>query len=254
MTMAAQLMAAGADQQLIAAKLQESHEIDSLPVSTISENEKSEKPAVTEAPIEAESEQSTLPPDSIAISHGEEKAVETALPKQPKSQPEPTNYPTSTLPPTVVPEKISKPSPPEAIVPEQKPETIAAEAVAPPLLGGILNATTDLAAEDNRRELENQQNKTILSHSYLGGAEPDHNTLINSAIQTNDTQSVDIFSGGPLASLPPTINLPLPPSLPDFSTLPPPPLPDFKAVTPEPISSVSSEPATNDPSQFKIPG
>lgn len=248
MTMAAQLMAAGADQQLIAAKLQESHEIDSLPVSTISDDEKSEKPAVVEEPIKTESEQSTLPPDTIAISHGEEKAVETALPKQPVSQPDPTNYPTSTLPPTVGSEKITLPKPPPP------PANVMPEVVAPPLLGGILNATTDLAAEDTRRELENQQNKTILAHSYLGGAEPNHDSLINSAIQSNDTPSVDIFSGGPLASLPPTINLPLPPSLPDFSTLPPPPLPEFNAPPQEPIKSVSSEPATNDPSQFKIPG
>jgi hypothetical protein len=42
-----------------------------------------------------------------------------------------------------------------------------------PQFGGALNATTEQAADDARREIENDQNKTILSHSaYLGGDAP----------------------------------------------------------------------------------
>jgi len=42
-----------------------------------------------------------------------------------------------------------------------------------PVLGGTLNATAEVAADDARRAAENDQNKTILSHSYLGGADTD---------------------------------------------------------------------------------
>ncbi|MDD3035494.1 MAG: hypothetical protein PHO93_01085 [Candidatus Saccharimonadaceae bacterium] len=79
MTMSAQLMAAGADQQLIAAKLQESHEIDSLPPPAQSEEpvevkENTEIPPTSEKPSEEnENEpmgQSTLPPDEFKINHG----------------------------------------------------------------------------------------------------------------------------------------------------------------------------------------
>lgn len=38
-----------------------------------------------------------------------------------------------------------------------------------PSMGGTLNATTDEAEEDNRQELNNDQNRTILSHGYVGG-------------------------------------------------------------------------------------
>ena len=38
-----------------------------------------------------------------------------------------------------------------------------------PSLGGTLNATSEQAAEDARREAISGQNKTILSHAYLGG-------------------------------------------------------------------------------------
>lgn len=41
-----------------------------------------------------------------------------------------------------------------------------------PILGGTLNATSEQAAEDSRREAEADQNKTILSHSVIGHDEP----------------------------------------------------------------------------------
>jgi len=246
MTMAAQLMAAGADQQLIAAKLQESHEIKSLPSNSI--NNKAEIPVIAEIPIESNNGQSTLPPDSLAISHQLNTAIDTTTKDMPLETPLPqpessTDYSKSTLPPTYMPKELS----------QDVVSTIPEVAVSPSL-GGILNATTDQAAEDTRRELENQQNKTILTHSYLGGIGPSHDTAINSVGQKEDTQNVDIFANVPISNALPTVSLPLPPSLPNFSTLPPPPIPDFSVTSQAPKAITPSVLAANDPSQFKIPG
>jgi hypothetical protein len=279
MTIAAQLMAAGADQQLIAAKLQESHEIKDLSVNPVSNGIK--EPAAMEIPVESD-EQSTLPPGKLTISHGDTTPVVVeAIPEIkpeviPSSQPELDDVPTSTLPP-------------EAPVEESRSNVVNTlpEPASEPSLGGTLSATADQAAEDARRELENQQNKTILSHSYLSGDELVSRAPINSVGQTDDTKMVDIFanntipgvaSPSPVSTIeppiiplgsptglsitppvmqpivqPPVMDLPLPPPLPDFSTLSPPPLPDFNA-TPEVGSMAASAPISSDPRQFRIPG
>jgi hypothetical protein len=242
MTMAAQLMAAGADQQLIAAKLQQSHEINDSPISTL--NEKVETPIEANGSTTSKNEQSTLPSDSVSISHEPDVPANEVVATPPvvsTLQPQSTDSSMSTLPSVNTPTK-----PPQDIA------KATSEVVAPPLLGGILNATTNEAAEETRRESVDQQNKTILNHSYLGS--PSHDTAINSVGQKEDTQSVDIFSDAPISTIPPTIDLPLPPPVPDFSTLPPPPVPDFNALSLEPKPSAPPVLSANDPSQFKIPG
>jgi len=280
MTTAAKLMAAGADQQLIAAKLQESHEINEL--STVPENISTETPVLTiekSLPVEPvyEHPESTLPPDNFTISHEPESVVDTNLDTTVASslpQPEAiVDYSNSTLAPAYLPEA------PALDVVSAMPETTAIE----PSLGGTLSATADQAAEDARRELESQQNKTILSHSYLGAPE---STIapINGSNQREDTKLVDIFSGDQTPGVtqspysdtvlprttgidnviepigvpqmviqPPIFDLPLPPPLPDFSTLPPPISGfDVNPVVPETIQQPIS-PIT-DPTQFRIPG
>ena len=252
MTMAAQLMAAGADQQLIAAKLQESHEINSLPANSINGDVQPTVVAEPE-PVESNNDQSTLPPGgSLSISHEPDVSTiaEEAAPLESSSLPpvvEPIDYSAaSTLAPAYAP-----------VAPSENIVSTTPDATAAPLLGGILNATTDQAAEDARRELEEQQNKTILSHSYLNGAEnqiiPD--VPMNGMGQAEDTQNVDIFATGPIAGGAPAIDLPLPPPvMPDFSTLPPPPLPDFSAPAADPALSTLPPAIVSDPRQFKIPG
>lgn len=243
MTMAAQLMAAGADQQLIAAKLQQFHEINDSPSSTL--DEKTEVPIVADGSTTSKNEQSTLLSDSVSISHEPDTTVNVVVDATPPvvsiPQPQSTDSSMSTLPPVYIP-----------IKPPQDIAKATSEVVAPPLLGGILNATTNEAAEETRREAVDQQNKTILNHSYLGS--PSHDTAINSVGQTENVQSVDIFSNAPMQSMPPTVDLPLPPPVPDFSTLPPPPMPDFNALSLEPKPSAPPVLVANDPSQFKIPG
>jgi hypothetical protein len=264
MTLSAQLMAAGADQQLIAAKLQESHAVgpsSSISVDKITTPKDKDKTG-SSTPIIPVSEKATTPPEILLVSH-EPKVTEKDEPSPPEpatpTQIKDFNPPTSTLPPV---EKVN-----EVISDVNSPKEGTAEE---PLLGGILSSTTEQAAEDARRELENQQNKTILSHSYLEGSDASQTAPINSANQAEDTKIVDIFDDAPSSSNistlaapvdvpppppPPSTGLPLPPPLPDFSTLPP--------SEPSPIVSSDSEsflhtstlPPTdpNDPSQFQIP-
>lgn len=266
MSMAAQMMATGADQQLIAAKLQESHEIDALPIRAM------DKP-------EAEAK-SVEPTDNFMIPHDDDlkgktiEEIEESLPT-PRKTVEMESEPTAE--PQQIPEPVL-PMPPEVPTIEEPVSdqvTAKSEVVEEPLLGGILNATSDQAAEDARRELEEQQNKTILAHSYLGG-DGSQPASINSAIQEEGDKDIDIFSASPnnvkdqistpvdtnapVTTIPPSSEVPLPPPppIPDFSTLPPastlppdetPPLPGPQ----EGLPPTSTLPDDNDPSQFKIP-
>lgn len=315
MTLAAQLMAAGADQQLIAAKLQESHEVNTLPRASVEKTASSE--ITKEQPIEPATEKPEPPKDTLEISHDEpepepepaptpEPEPESQLEPQPQPAQEETDEPTDE--PTIegfkpmqetpsepepdltpyIPAPIPVPEPeavelPQPILPpaEKAPDAKITDMSSPkagaaeePLLGGILNSTSDQAAEDARRELERQQNKTILSHSYLEGSDGSQVAPINSATQTEDTKIVDIFDEAPTgtSTVPPatsTLNIPPPPP-PPVSTpttgLPlPPPLPDFSTLPTEPASTTPSAsesvppsstlppPDPNDPSQFQIP-
>lgn len=173
MTMAAQLMAAGADQQLIAARLSESHELK--PDTAIgSVKDVSEEDGLIDMPVdggsedmgvEGQSESSGSANGELKINHQEEEIV-----------------PTSTLPP----EQID-------------PENITSAEAEEPVFGGTLNATTDQAEEDNRRRQDDKKNRTILSHSYLAGSEPNVAAAINSNAQPNiaQTENIDIFAQSP---------------------------------------------------------
>jgi hypothetical protein len=294
MTLAAQLMAAGADQQLIAAKLQESHEINTLP--SVSVKKIATAKSTMEKPIEPTTGQPAPPTDTLEISH--ESDIEppvlndeykpmsgTPIEPQPEpapaapvpafesikaSEPEPVEPPASTLP-------LAEANNVEPITNVSSQNTGPVEE---PLLGGILNSTSDQAAEDARRELERQQNKTILSHSYLEGSDGGQINPINSANQAEDTKIVDIFDEPtssvstvspaaaqvvippppppPTITTTPTAGLPLPPPLPDFSTLPTEPASPESTVSNNPDSESPSStlpppPDPNDPSQFQIP-
>lgn len=292
MTIAAQLMAAGADQQLIAAKLQESHEINSIAVVPTANNVV--KPTTTNTPNEiSDDSQSTLPTGALKIAHvnttTDVQPLETVLP-----QPNLTDYSTSTL----------APAPDPVIIPAEVPQNLVSTTpeLAPdvPLIE-TLNSSSDQSAEDARRELDKQQDDAVITHSYLD--EPSLSTVapINSVGQTEDTKNVDIFESGlapvvaspvdkvstlppvevpPESSVrssfrdndevkaaieaelgaqpivqPPKLDLPLPPPLPDFSTLPPPPpLHDFNTPFLASNPVVTPTPVADDPSKFRIPG
>jgi len=280
MTIAAQLMAAGADQQLIAAKLQESHEINVLADEPSEQDSTQPIPELEPEVIEAEVPSSTLPVGSLVVDHKPditpEQSLDTIVANANNNISTISNDELADIQPDlpVAPEVSSTLSPVYAAEGSLQSEGSPTEE---PSLGGALNATTDQAAEDTRRDMSDQQNKTILTHSYLGDSEPDNATPINGIGQVEDSKDVDIFAGDttppatneePLTGervimppqqvvQPPVLDLPLPPELPDFSTLPPPTsVSNFNAPasTQQPEPSTIPAPANNDPAQFKIPG
>ncbi|HEY5695729.1 MAG TPA: hypothetical protein VIQ80_02750, partial [Candidatus Saccharimonadales bacterium] len=96
-----------------------------------------------------------------------------------------------------------------------------------PSMGGTLNATTEQAEKDKRRDLEDERNRTILTHgsgnSYVGGSTPAFQSPLNAASQPpEEQQMVDPFRS---ETPEPTFN-----AVP--STAPPLSVADLQAVTP----------------------
>ena len=236
MTVAATLMSAGADQQLIATELQAAHTIQS-PAEEVEEETPEEE---SDVEIDQESGDGSLTiknhdPSSLDITHegesladldrrvlgdkkakkkvaeeveilqeeaaheeAEEEALEVAeeaadAPReerfpQPDEAPaeQPVSEPSAYAPPEVVdayqeePASLIGPSIIEGqdAIAQPTPPAVPAVGTAyaqdediEPTLGGTLNATTEQAAEDSRREEESSKNHTILSHAYLGADE-----------------------------------------------------------------------------------
>lgn len=231
MTMAAQLMAAGANQQLIAAKLEEAHEIgpdkpddsddssNSDGTTDLSEGEstklsKAEKTEKTETEKDGE----------LAINHEksgtlEQVAVATATENQAeaaKTAEEELAEQLSHVAPAASADKPSvsdlhkdlasasadleaaaeQPVVNEPVLPQvdvQTPEE------GEPMLGGTLNATTEQAQHDNQSEIDADRNKTILSHGgnkYIGDSQPTFQAPFNAATDDVDAEPdvPDIFA------------------------------------------------------------
>jgi hypothetical protein len=207
MTIAAQLMGAGADQQLIATKLEEANEVE--PEATAPKEEDNDKgESLTEG------EATPLP-----------KQPKAAAPKRADGELLISHEPAGTL--DEVAEAVNKErleasarAAERALEEqhEQQAAAVAAEPVAPrgavqytpptseapaaeltePTFGGTLNATSEQAEEDKRREIANDKNKVILSHSYIGGSQPSYDAPINGAVsgQSSEPSVADVFSGG----------------------------------------------------------
>jgi len=243
MTMAAQLMAAGANQQLIAARLEEAHEIgpdkdDDNPENehsdgstSLSEGEstkltKSPKPKKKKKP-EADGE--------LSISHAkrgtlDEVAAETAAENQEEAAKTAEEALAEQLS-GVVPgaststindlEKDLASASADAVQPMADPQLPPVVTATPdadgPSMGGTLNATTEQAQHDKERELEDDRNRTILTHassSYVDSADqPSFQAPFNAAAEEEKAQNqevVDIFNDG----LPPISAAPSEPAAP----------------------------------------
>ncbi len=217
MTMAAQLMAAGANQQLIAAKLEEAHEISSDEPTT--EDDKTDansdgttslaEGAGSKIDKKAKTEEVPETPDSnggLSIQHDTDaQLAEAEQAVEQQSGTEAAEKAESALASqleVVAPAAVS----PSPSVDDLKKDLASAtadveEAAATPAaasidtsnssvevpmpdyeptIGGTLNATTEQAAEEKRREAQSTQNRTILSHdnSLVENADsgPMHNT------------------------------------------------------------------------------
>lgn len=229
MTIAATLMAAGADQQLIANELQAVVEPEPVVLP---------EPVELEAPVEAPSATVDTATGGLSIQHDEPvKAVEEPAPEP---VPEPEVQPTETL--AELEARVKEPEPEPVEVPE--PEIISVQAAAPepvepeaPLMGGVLNATTTQAEQDAKALEAEDQNRTILSHAYLSADETPQTpgqaavgleSPAEESVASNETplqaSHERVIEPLPPSSEPeeipvpePQVTLPMPPPIPDFS-------------------------------------
>jgi len=223
MTMAAQLMASGANQQLIAAKLEEAHEISETPTESSDTDDankdgttdlkegapskvKRSKKKLGEEPKAGEAEvkkDETAADGSLAISHEregdlDEVAREVAHDNQEDAASKAEEALADQLQ-SVAPNAAatSKPS-----VEDLQKDIAAAKdeiendtnlADLEPSFGGTLNATAEQAAEDKRSEEEKDRNKTILSHTSTpiqSDAVPTFpSSPINASVEAEEEQS-----------------------------------------------------------------
>jgi len=220
LTVAAALMSAGADQQLISNELQAARQVVELPQNDDenSENSSENSPENTElnisnnkAETSENSNDGTLTiekdrdPTSLEIVHdkesladldlrvlGEEEAKAKVIKEVEILEEEAANNEdvVSNEQPVGNEQPANNEQPDDGMVFEATPLKPISNAYATeedeiePTLGGALNATTEQAADDARREAENSQNKTILSHAYLGNSDetqPSGDVLTSSA-------------------------------------------------------------------------
>lgn len=258
MTVAGQLMNAGANQQLIASKLEEAHEIGSTApknnndgTTDLAEGEstKLSSDKAASGPKKKNQKKPEKADDgSLTISHEKQgdvdevaaatlseeqeaaaKRAEEEIAKQaqqvPKEQqseaareaeqnlaqqlstvaPSPAGTPSlADLQKDIaaasedVDEAATQPPASSPVVSPVKTQEPLPEQEAEPSFGGTLNATTEQAAEEKRRELKSDQNHTILTHggnSYVGDSSPTFQSPLNAATQTEYEPTVpDPFS------------------------------------------------------------
>ena len=217
MTVAANLMAIGANQQLVAMKIAESEARAERP-QAIEEAKDRKKPGADKKSSESEQARAD---GALSINHEKEGSLDevshqtiqekrheaaqsaqtklahiemvnnSVVPSQTDSaasnddkeddEPAPVNPPEIKLPPV------------QSSVKTSTPEPIGST----PLMGGTLNATTEQAAKDKERELQNNQNKTILTHGeYIGSNEPSFgDTPLNAAMgKSDEPPKIDPFA------------------------------------------------------------
>lgn len=283
MTVAAQLMGAGANQQLIASKLEEAHEIgQEAPVSEGSSDKSENSDGTTDLSEgkstklnkkkEAKKQEEPKPEEpkkddgSLTISHEKKgdldevaaqteeeqrkaaaEAAEEELAKQAKEVPEKNqseaaakaeenlaNQLAGVAPvaaantPSVADlqkdlaeasndiDEASQQAPSSAAAPEPAPaaaplsgavsEEMWKNKDSAPLMGGILNATTEQAASDSRQAIEADRNRTILSHggAYVGDQSPTFQSPLNAAVlPVSDPPMVDPLQDTTPAAPPP---------------------------------------------------
>lgn len=281
MTVSAALMSAGADQQLIANELQALREAPA-------QEEAPDEPTITEdesdVEIDATSNDGSLTikkdhdPSALEITHenetladldrrvlGDEKAKEKVIDEVEATQEEAAEEERKE-------EAASETVPPIVSVTTDEPISAAYSAedeVVEPTLGGTLNATTEQAAEDAQREIDNDQNRTILSHSYLGGDAADTEVHSAYAVENNtpiqqestpapmevggersiqplmeEAQAAALPASDPAPVVPPTSAYAPNPTPTDLGLPLPPPLPDFSQVNSVPMPAIPLPPTS----------
>lgn len=211
MTVAADLMAAGANQQLIAVQLEQANEISTNEPPT---SQEARPEAQTEALVTEKNEDEVGSNGELNISHEyrgdvDEVAEQVALNRQKEAAKEAESRLAQRLSGAGG-QALNIPKEPLAPVTEAGAyEETPIKGAAPddswpasePSMGGTLNATTEEAADAKRRETEDMKNRTILSHDsgrYLGG-EPTYNNPISASVKSEDAEPEvrDIFEAAP---------------------------------------------------------
>lgn len=211
MTMAAQLMAAGANQQLIAAKLEEAHEIGPDKPADYSSDSDNHSDGTTDMNDGESTKLSSnqASDGGLAIAHEkhgslDEVAKQTAVEQQQeaaKTAEEELAEQLSSVAPAAAPSTndIQKDLESAASEPTLPPVEVQVPNDDEPLLGGTLNATAEQAQHDKQQEIDADRNKTILSHGgnkYVGDSQPTFKSPFNAASDDSagDQPSVDIFA------------------------------------------------------------
>ncbi len=240
MKLAADLMAAGANQQLIAVQLEQA-EVISAPQSAKVERQSEPIPNAVASQTPAEQPQHN---GELSINHEmkgtlDEVAGQVEQVNQTAAAHEAEGELNRQLHPQF--EPMALPPVQSPVDYEETPmggaSSARREAQDEPSFGGTLNATTEVAAENNRQELEGDKNHTILSHdggNYMT-AQPAYQAPISAATdasQRDEPEVRDIFSDdltakAPLEPTPAIHDLHTPPAMfapkPWPSALPEPP-------------------------------
>ena len=210
MTVAAQLMAAGADQQLIATKLQESHEIgQSASVTGGAESPTSNAYSVQPTPGQSLSIShagETLEEITNSVKAGKIQSVEAPAPAAVEA-PEPAAAPAVSLSNAYALE--SEPSvEPLASAPIESPATPAPEpaVVQPAVVEPVAAVTAPAPVEE----------PAPASHAYMSD-QPTYNASMNGTAGAADGPSVDIFAGQPPSAPAPNSAYALDPELAETS-------------------------------------
>ena len=214
MTLAAELMAVGANQQLIATKLAEGQAIKT---EEHSKSEQSQQAADNAADDKADDDDGgdgsnfkvergrrsrTADPrrddGALSISHERRGSLdEVAKQTRAEEQDAAARAATAQLDRLRAASAASGRNGTPSTSPSIGASVSAEPETATPLLGGTLNATTERAAEDKRRDLDTDQNKTILHHgTYVGESRPAlGESPLNAAMgKSDEPPSVDPFA------------------------------------------------------------
>lgn len=185
MTMSAQLMAAGANQQLIAKNLEEAST-----VATGDLHEESTAVSKTEAPKPKDGE--------MRVEHDSNKDIKPMVETPPL-----TEKPADAASPQPGLEADAMSSNASPLIGHSKVSSWR-DLPPPPLTGGTLNATTEQAQEDKQRSEKEDRNRVLLSHDGLLGAA---DTAASSATAMNSSSlppaeppRVDVFATPPNSS------------------------------------------------------
>ncbi len=187
MTAAAELMAAGANQQLVVSKMTEGEQVAAEQASEASDNTKGAEDTVESAKEKAQAD------GSLSISHDAKNEVDEAADRVAKENQEASVR--------LAEDTLTKVAQNEAEVSEEpavlEPAEVKLPEVKAPSIGGTLNATTEQAAEDKQRDLQRDQNRTILKHGeYIGATPPSFgDTPLNAAMgKSDEPPKVDPFA------------------------------------------------------------